>query len=263
MLRLAHLINPVAVDARSDLFIAQPITFETVRRAAAFASSAVAVDLFTAQFAEDHPVVPADFRRTADLTRSALDFGQFKTRRKLPLVRDLFDRLHAASDADYMIYTNVDIALMPSFYVSVAALIAQGYDAFVINRRTISKAFTRIDELPLMYAQLGEPHPGHDCFVWRRDAYPLYRLANVCIGTIGVGKAILLNQLCTAARWQEFTDLHLTFHLGSDRAWLSDEEDDYRAFNLAELSKIVAAYRDEGRLADHPMVHRFTANLGV
>ena len=170
MLRLAHLINPVAVDARSDLFIAQPITFETV-------PSRGGLFRLRRRRGSVRPPIPRGssgrargLRRTADLTRSILDFGRFKTRRKLPLVRDLFDRLHAVSDAEYMIYTNVDIALMPSFYVSVAALIAQGYDAFVINRRTISKAFTRIDELPLMYAQLGEPHPGHDCFVWRRDA---------------------------------------------------------------------------------------------
>ena len=262
-MRLAHLVNPVIVPPQSDLYIAQPITFETMRRAQAFAASAVEVELLTAQFAEDHPIVPAGFTRTADLTRSILDFGRFRTRRRLPLVRDLFDRLHAASDAEYFIYTNVDIGLMPHFYVSVAALLAEGYDAFVINRRTVAKAFARIDELPLMYAEVGEPHAGHDCFIWRRDAYPRYELEHVCIGTIGVGKAIVVNQLCTASRWQEFTDLHLTFHLGADRAWLADDQDDYRAFNVGELRKIVAACRERGRLPTHPLVERFTRNLAV
>ena len=261
-MRLAHLVNPVMVPPHSDLFLAQPITFETMRRAQAHAPG-LKVELLTAQFAEDRSLVPSGFTRTPDLTRSILDFGRFTRRRRLPLVRDLFDRLHAASQAEYFIYTNVDIALMPHFYLSVAALVDQGYDAFTINRRTIGTTWTRIDDLPLMYAEVGEPHPGHDCFVWRRDAYPQYELAHVCVGTIGAGKAIVLNQLGTASRWREFTDLHLTFHLGADRTWLADDQEDYRAFNVGELRTIVDAYRERGRLPDHPLVERFTRNLGV
>jgi hypothetical protein len=262
-MRLAHLVNPVIVPPESDLFIAQPITFESMRRARAFAAPAVEVDLFSAQFGEDHPIVPSGFVRTPDLTRSILDCGRFKMQRRLPLARDLFDRLHSASDAEYFIYTNVDIGLMPHFYLSVAALISEGYDAFVINRRTIAGVFAGIHELPLIYGEIGESHPGHDCFIWRRDAYPRYDLEQVCIGTIGVGKAIIVNQLCTASRWREFTDLHLTFHLGADRTWLADDQEDYRAFNLGELRKIVSSCRARGRLPDHALVERFTRNLAV
>jgi len=262
-MKLAHLVNPFLASPESDLAIAQPITFETMRRAQAFAGSIAQVELLSAQFPEDHAAIPPGFSATADLDRSILNFARFKTPRRLPLIRDLFDRLYAASDAEYFVYTNVDIALMPHFYLAVTALIGSGYDAFVINRRTISKAFTHVDDLPHMYAQIGEPHPGHDCFVWRRAAYPRYVLADTFIGSVGAGKAILVNQLCTATRWQEFADLHLTFHLGADRAWLADDQDDYRAFNIGELRKIVETYRASGRLPTHPLVERFTKNLGV
>jgi hypothetical protein len=261
--RLAHLVNPFAAPPGSELARAQPITFETMRRARAFAGAAARVELFTAEFPEDRAVAPADFGRTPELTRSILDLGRFEKRRRLPVLRDLLDRLHAASDADYLVFTNVDIALMPHFYLWVARRVLEGVDALAINRRTISGRFTAVDELPLMYAELGEPHPGHDCFVWRRDAYPRYRLHDVCVGTIGVGKALVVNQLCTGPRWQEVTDAHLTFHLGAERAWLAGDEADYRAFNLGELGKIVSDHRAAGRLPDHPLVARFTRNLGV
>jgi hypothetical protein len=261
--RLAHLVNPFAAPPRSELARAQPITFESMRRARDFAGGAARVELFTAEFPEDRVAAPADFGRTPGLTRSILDLGRFDKPRKLPVLRDLLDRLYAASDAEYLAFSNADIALMPHFYTAVARLVRQGFDALAINRRTIPDRFTGVDDLPLMYAELGEPHPGHDCFVWRRDAYPRYRLHDVCVGTIGVGKAMVVNQLCTAARWQEVADLHLTFHLGGDRAWLGADEADYRAFNLRELAKIADGYRAAGSLPDHPLVERFTRNLGV
>ncbi len=67
-----------------------------------------------------------------------LDCGRFAVPRKLPLIKDILGRLYDASDAEYFIYTNVNIGLMPNFYVAVNAIIESGYDAFVINRRTIS-----------------------------------------------------------------------------------------------------------------------------
>jgi len=33
MLKIAHIVNPVKVDISSDLYFAQPITFETMRTA--------------------------------------------------------------------------------------------------------------------------------------------------------------------------------------------------------------------------------------
>jgi hypothetical protein len=250
-MRLAHIINPVAARPESDLFVAQPITFETMRRAKAYAARAVAVELLTAQFPEDRAILPGGFTPTPDLARSILDFSTFKRRRKLPLLRDILDRLYAASEAEYFIYTNVDIALLPNFYVTVARLIGRGCDSMVINRRTISKEFARLEEVPLMYAQVGEKHPGRDCFIWRRDAYPGFRLENICIGTAGAGKAILLSQLCTAKQWQEFRELHVTFHIGNDCPWKAPDQDDYRAFNLEELRKIVNYYREKNLLPEN------------
>ncbi len=233
MTTIAHIINPVIVPSSSDLFRAQPITFKTLKTAKEFAAREVDVTLFTTQFPEDRAFVPEGFRVLRDLDRSILDFGQFHQNRKLPLLKDILDRLYEASEAEYLIYTNVDIAVMPHFYLAVNRLLKKGHDGIVINRRTISKDHED-DDLPLMYAEIGDDHPGHDCFIFRRDAYPRYVLGNVCIGVLFVGRALICNLACHANNFMEFKQEHLTFHIGDDRVAHKQLYEDYTGHNRRE-----------------------------
>ncbi|MBN1953998.1 MAG: hypothetical protein JW900_03005 [Anaerolineae bacterium] len=239
MTAIAHVVNPVQVKESSDLFVAQPITFETMRVARDFAAGQVDVGLFSAQYPEDHPVVPADFQRTPDLETSILDYSTFQRPRKLPLLKEILDRLYQASDAEYMVYTNVDIGLLPHFYLAVDRFIAAGYDAFVVNRRTISCRYQRVDQIPLMYGEVGEPHRGWDCFVFRRAAYASYELGTVCLGAPRMGLALVANLVAHAERFHEFKDQHLTFHLGNDRSWGRSPYADYAAHNARQALHVL------------------------
>jgi hypothetical protein len=163
MPRIAHIINPVKVSEGSDLLVAQPITFETMRVAHEFAKASVQVELLTTQYPEDHPIIPAFFRKLPDLKRSVQDFGTFRQKKKYPLIKEILDTLYAGSDADYLIYTNTDIALLPQFYLAVNDFIAQGLDAFMINRRRVSKKFNSVTDIPIMWSEVGLSHPGVDC----------------------------------------------------------------------------------------------------
>lgn len=223
MRKIAHIINPVIVAPSSDLFVAQPITFATMKIAAELARGQVEVKFFSAQYPEDRALVPKDFQLTPNLERSVLDFGDFPQKRKLPLLADILDRLYEAAEAEYFIFTNVDIAVMPHFYTAVNAFIEAGHDAFVINRRTIERQYTEISQIALMYAEIGEPHEGHDCFVFRRAVYPQYRLGTVCTGVWYVGRVLLWNLAGHARKFREYKNKHLTFHLGNDRAFVKDE----------------------------------------
>ena len=216
-----------------------------MRVARQFAVDKVEVTLVTAQFPEDRSMVPEDFIATEDLDRSVLDEGAFQRPRQLPLLADILHRLYESVKADYLIYTNVDIGLLPSFYVVVDQIIEEGYDAFVINRRTISDAFTRVEDLPLMYGQVGLKHPGHDCFVFKREAYEKYCLGKVCIGMAWVAKALLVNMAYHALRFQVFEDEHLTFHIGDPRPWADPAYADYRAHNHKEFVAIRRSLREK------------------
>jgi len=242
MRKLAHIINPVVVKEVSDLFVAQPVTFATMATARDAAQAEVQVSLFTAQFPEDRTMVPAGFQTTPDLTRSVLDLNSFREQRKLPLLKDiLYSVYEAAPDAEYLIYTNVDIALQPHFYIEVSRYIDEGYDAFVINRRTLPKKYQSVEEIPLMCADPGESHPGWDCFVFRREAYPKFILDDICVGANLVGAALLFNLLATSKNFIEFKDKHLTFHIGDDMSWKSHDFSDYAAHNIAAICTIISS----------------------
>ncbi|MBN1561072.1 hypothetical protein JW998_12535 [candidate division KSB1 bacterium] len=243
MRRIAHIINPVIVPPSSDLYIAQPITFASMK-AAREKAAGVDIQLLTAQFKEDIPLIPPFFTRTPDLERSILDFGSFKKAKKLPLIKDILDRLYENSDADFLIYTNVDIALQPHFYIEVNHLLDHGFDALVINRRTISAAYSSAQELPKMYQDLGKKHPGYDCFIFKKDLYPRFKLARVVIGTNRIGLTLITNLISYAHKIKIFENLHLTFHIGEERSWREGIFNDYVQFNLAEylaVSKMIRA----------------------
>ena len=244
-MRLAHIVNPVAVGETSDLFTAQPITFQTMVEAKRYAAPRVPVELFTAQFAEDRGLAPAEFVATPDLDRSIRDCGDFKQSKKLPLIKDILDRLYEATAAEHLIYTNVDIGVQPYFYVAIAELIGQGYDAFTINRRVVSGQFKRSQDIPRIWAEAGKRHGGHDCFVFARSLYPKFRLGKVCIGTGGVGRALIYNLLCHGTQVTLFSDKHLTFHIGEDQPWRDGKFREMLEFNKQECERMLQQLESE------------------
>lgn len=236
-IKITHIINPVKVPESSDLFIAQPVTFETMKRAKEMAKDKVDVNLITTQYPEDCKIIPDYFIKTKNLERSVLDVGTFRKQRKLPILQDILERaVGYDTNADYIIYTNVDIALMPHFYLFVNQKIQEGLDAFVINRRTISKHYT-LETLDQAYSDLGKKHPGFDCFVFKTELYPNFNLNNVAIGVSKVGITLLANMLCFSTKFEIFEDKHLTFHIGEDKIWQNDSLKDYFKYNSEQAHK--------------------------
>lgn len=79
MISLAHIINPVVADRHSDLTIAQPVTFATMKTASEFSREYIEVRLYATQYsAEERVTLPPDFIRAPDLTRSITDLKTFK-----------------------------------------------------------------------------------------------------------------------------------------------------------------------------------------
>ncbi len=239
MLTVAHIVKPMAAAPETEHGIAQPITFETMRRAKQAAAGTVDVQHFATFYRKDLSAVPADFTKTEPLERSVCDLRQFRISRPLPLLRDVLDRLYQSSQAEYFIYTNVDIALMPDFYLRVADSISQGYDAFTINRRSIASHYHSVDQIPQMQADEGAPHPGYDCFVFRRDAYPSYLLGDVCLGSGHVDLPLVCSMIAYAKKFIDVTDAHLTYHIGDALNWWRWEYRDYLLYNDREAAKAV------------------------
>ncbi len=233
---IAHIVNPVKVKESSDLFVAQPITFESMRIAKELAKN-TSVELFTTQYEEDLDIIPEYFTKTTNLKHSVLDIASFSKERKLPLLKDILSTVYENSDAEYLIYTNVDITVLPNFYAAVASIIDKGHDAFMINRRRIPKIYSKPDELPLIWAEIGKSHPGFDCFVFHRNLYPKFELGNICVGVPFIEAAFAHNLYAFASSFKLFDNLHLTVHIGMKVMGQFDK--DYYWHNRNEFNKLV------------------------
>jgi hypothetical protein len=253
MPKIAHIVHPVVVDKSSDLVIAQPITFETMKNAYEAAGKNGGVNLFAVQYEDEERLpLPGCFSRLPDLTRSSRDIKAHNIRRKLAFINDILDALYNATDADYLIYTNVDIAVLPHFYLTVGKIIEQGYDGFIINRRTISNKYSEIEEIPLMYAEIGESHPGSDCFVFNRKLYKNFLLEDVIIGCAFIGLTLRTNIGVFSRQFEHFRDLHLTFHVGDDRVWTKFTDDAFH--NKKQLDTIFPRLENNENVVNREML---------
>jgi hypothetical protein len=212
-MKFIHVTSPVKVQEDRDLFFAQPVTFETFKIARAFSAPFLSIEQCTVQFEEDREVVPGHIRILDNLVKSILDVGDFAF--KYPFIKEILDTTYNSSVGyDYIIFSNVDISLMPYFYNSVFELIKRGHDAIIINRRSITDKYRTKKDLPLMWAEVGETHPGWDCFVFKRNLYPKFHLEKGVIGAVSSGRILFYNLMFHAEHFIELKNSHLTFHLG-------------------------------------------------
>jgi hypothetical protein len=214
--RITHIINPVKVAETSDLYKSQPITFATMLFAKNRAKNGQQIHLCTTQFEEDLSICPEDFSILSNLTRSVNNVNHSLSEKKLPLIADILEKLNEAPKADYYIYTNTDIAVMPFFYDAVHQYVLNGHDAVVINRRRISGKYTSVNELPLMYADLGKSHPGFDCFIFKKELLDKFVFGNICVGIPFLEVSFIHNIVSFAKNPLFLFDAHLTFHIGMD-----------------------------------------------
>ena len=231
--RFAHVVNPYATEPGSAAALAQEVSLRALRIARDCAPPGLSITLCAAVFEDDLPLVPGFFSQRTLLSRSILDLTAEHDGRRLPLLADILAGLSACAGAEYFIYSNIDIAPMPYFYPSLAQIAARGYDAFIVTRRTITTPFRSGADLPLMYAEIGIEHPGCDCFIFRSEWLEKFQLGRVVVGGEFVALALRANLEAQAQRMEIFRNLHLTFHLGDERAWLQHTAD--ARFNEREV----------------------------
>ena len=246
-MKFAHIVNPLQVtNPSSDLTYAQPLTLESMRKARSVAAEAgIDVRLVACSYEEDREAIPPDFLETPLLTDSILEHvegGPEDVPRKLPLLRDILDRLRdAAPDADYLVYSNIDIGLQPEFYVEVERRIREsGWRAFSVMRHTVADDLRSVEDLGRIQELPGTPHGGYSCFVFPRSDYERYALGEVCIGIQPVSILLILNMIIQSERFDEENDARLCFHLGDERSWQAGVFDGYHIWNEQHLDDLLA-----------------------
>ncbi len=160
-------------------------------------------------------------------------------------MRELLDRIPAVATSEHVIYSNIDIALMPYFYNAVAIHLRNGCDSMVINRRTIFPDASELKYLDVMYSSIGNRHPGYDCFVFRKDRVEKFNVGNLCLGLPGFDWAMALNLWYRGGTNLGLYDHHLTFHIGDDRKWTSEAMSEWQRLNYEQILEPLASLRSE------------------
>jgi len=229
-MKIAHIINVTEINESKEasyLHIAQPLTMRSMVLAKGKARDRVDVELVAVKHQSEKVSVAPGFKLAADLETYAWEhieaLRSSGTHRPLPRLVDVIASLYDSSDAEYFIYSNVDIGLYPDFYIFVKRALDRGFDAFCINRKELPKKYAGklLDKnsIDLVFAAEGSKHPGIDCFVFKRKIVPHLNLGNVFIGYPPVGLLLKTRIEHLSQNFTWFKEEKLTFHVGDDRAW--------------------------------------------
>lgn len=251
-MRFVHAINPVNMPEGHELSWTQDLVFESMRLAKEQAHSNCTVKQLGLVYPEDQSRVPDHFEKVIELERSVQDCGNFEDKRKLPLIHDIIHCAYRHSEpGDFLVYTNVDIMLMPGFYTAIETLLrSETCDALVINKRRIDTRYKKPEDLPLIFAQLGKSHPGFDCFVFKRELVPDMRFEQICLGVPGIGISLAHNIFALAEVPQYRDELHLTVHAGM---WvLPNRPKDTFMHNRREYRKVTKYLKPKYRIEKFP-----------
>jgi len=252
MRTFAHVINPVIKPDGHELAIAQPATFESMRVARDGAAVPGDVELWAVTYPEDQSLVPPWFRQIPLGERSFRDIHQVTDAPKLPRIADILAPVAVSSQSDYLIYSNVDIGVMPFFYDALDLLLDEGWDSIIINRRTIHSSAPIREKLVALWMLAGDPHPGYDCFVFPRSWFSDLELGELCVGLPGFDWLLAVNIWVRSQRNYTFLDAHLTFHIGDDMTWRSERYQQLVKLNLKgmpePLQKLRSIYGDQYNL---------------
>ena len=237
-MKISHIINPVIVKETSDLFQAQPMTFQSMIESKEYALKENPynnIELLATVYEEDEDLIPKEFTQVSQLNRSLLDIMQPVKPRKLPFVKDVIDKA-LETDPDYLIYTNVDIALMPDFYSKIMGYIKLGHDAIIVNRTTMPSYEGQSLNWFVDNISSGKRHIGYDCFVIHKDLYKRFELGKIVIGVNWIGEMLKRNIFCFSKNPILIYDGRMTFHMGDDSPVFTNDYTDQRTFNETQAT---------------------------
>lgn len=250
-MKISHIINPVKVSESSDLFHAQPMTFQSMIESKKYALERIhgmhviknpydSIELLAAYFEEDEELITDHFIKTTPLKSSLLDVITPRKPRKLPFIKDILDKAaERCTNEDYIIYSNVDIALTKEFYTKVIQYIELGHDAIIVNRITMPSYDSQSLQWFLDNIHVGRKHPGYDCFILRKDVYQKFILGKIVVGVNWIGEVLLRNVLRYSHNPIILTSPYMTFHMGDDLAWTNPDYEDQKIFNQTQAHHII------------------------
>lgn len=253
-----HVLNPFPARAGSEHAIASRITWQSLRVAHQQAvEQGIEVNCRAAILRGDEAAVESPVSQTLYLPRSVQDVATLLPRRPLPLIGDILNVGSQDVTTSHLIFSNMDIALRPGFYVSLRDMIAGSIGQltpFTVPRINIDPSLADAS-LATMYAAPGSLGRGYDCFVLPIGLVPLLDLGTCCIGAPHFDNLLVMELDVLAPGGVKASGVEpLTFHLGNDFAWAAMI--DYVEHNLSECMQAIARMRQRYAIPDGSLFDR-------
>jgi hypothetical protein len=231
-----HILNPFSTKVGSPHEAANRVTWQTLRVAHSQARAhGLSVECKSVIFPEDEAAVDAPTTTIAYLNRSVQDIKQLSPHRAFPLIADLLSIGAADETSTHIIFSNMDIAVQPHFYLALRDLYSGPLERevpFTVPRLNIDEKLVN-GTLEQMYQASGPIGVGFDCFVLPRELVSKLDLGACCIGAPHFDQLLLIElDVLSGHKAKRLYDQRLTFHFGNDIAWTTMM--DYIEFNLAE-----------------------------
>jgi hypothetical protein len=244
----SHIVNPFLAPEGSEHSIASRITFASLRRAVHEARTAgLDVEVRAVVLSGDEGAIEPPAIQGMPLTRTVQQIRELHPVRPLPLISDILIQGSTGATGEYIVFTNMDIAVQPNFYIGLRDLIANRFGPFtpfVVYRRNIDVRFSRADQLAEMYGAEGTVGYGFDCFVFNLRYIGELDLGNCCIGSAHFDNLLFMGlDAASGFRMGRVRDIPLTFHIGNEIGWTRHM--DYIEHNLTEC--MAAIKRMEAR----------------
>lgn len=232
-----HIINPFSCPENSEHGIASKITFESLRIAVEEARKhGTQVEVNAVVLPGDEIAIKPPAKLAGRLTRTVQDIRPISPKKPFPLISDILRIGAESSNCDYLIFTNMDIAVQPDFYLQLQEIIEKRFEPgtpFIVYRRNIPNHYNSIEQLTEMYRQPGTIAYGYDCFVFPKSYVSQLDLGNCCIGAAHFDYLLFIAlDAVSGFRAKRVNDLPCTFHIGNDITWSS--QINYIEHNLAE-----------------------------
>jgi hypothetical protein len=246
LIKFRHIIHVYDDKDTPTNTAVQAISFDTVADAIALASASFQAACVAVTYPDDKHLVPPGVTLSEPLSRCAYDVIDVCERRPLPLLYDILDlglsafiNWNGDDFEEFIVMTNSDIHIQPTFYRLAAEIIGMGYDVATINRRTIDVAPENRANRAMYAADAGSVHPGFDCFIFPARLYQSFLKVNSCCGAGLVMRSLIFNLVSTARRFLMVTGAHATYHLGDDRKWQVPGFAEYEDSNAIEAKKVL------------------------
>ena len=136
----AHIINPFPCPEDSEHGVASRITYESLRIAAEQGRGyGIHIEVNAVVLLGDEIAIKPPAKLSGILERTVQDICPLRPQRPYPLISDILRVGAESTNCDYLIFSNMDIAVQPDFYLQLNEIIERRFEPGAPPSSTVNR----------------------------------------------------------------------------------------------------------------------------